>query len=141
MLAINLIDCRLKDVVTSAQREIEFVTYSGHNFRVFPVDPFVRPKHASYAWTDRLKRVGTRISMDGRGRCLDNTLIERLWRSLKYECVYLQSWETGILAKAGVGRWGTFYSSQRSPAAHGGQPPAEVYFKQIQTDQQGQRVA
>ncbi|WP_245190870.1 DDE-type integrase/transposase/recombinase, partial [Jannaschia formosa] len=49
----------------------------------------------SFAWTDRLKRVGTRISMDGKGRCIDNIFIERLWRSLKYECVYLHAWETG----------------------------------------------
>ena len=41
-----------------------------------------------FAWTDRLKRVGTRIS-DGKGRCIDNIFIERLWRSLKYECIYL----------------------------------------------------
>ena len=40
----------------------------------------------SFAWTDRLKRVGTRISMDGKGRCIDNVFIERLWKSLKYEC-------------------------------------------------------
>jgi transposase InsO family protein len=59
----------------------------------------------SFAWTDRLKRLGTRISMDGKGRCLDNIFIERLWRSLKYECVYLNAWETGSQAKAGVGHW------------------------------------
>ena len=73
----------------------------------------------SFAWTDRLKRIGTRISMDGRGRCLDNIFIERLWRSLKYECVYLHAWETGSQAKAGVGRWITFYNHQRPHAAHG----------------------
>ncbi|WP_434802922.1 IS3 family transposase [Paracoccus albus] len=95
----------------------------------------------SFAWTDRLKRIGTRISMDGKGRCLDNIFIERFWRSLKYECVYLHAWETGSQAKAGVGRWITFYNHQRPHAAHGGQPPAVVYFNQIETDQQGQRVA
>jgi len=42
----------------------------------------------SFAWTDRMKRAGVKISMDGRGRCIDNIFIERLWRSLKYECVY-----------------------------------------------------
>jgi len=57
----------------------------------------------SFAWTDRLKRFGTRISMDGKGRCLENIFIERLWRSLKYECVYLHAWETGSQAK--VGSW------------------------------------
>lgn len=46
----------------------------------------------SFAWTDRLKRLGIRISMDGKGRCLDNIFIERLWPSLKYECVYLHAW-------------------------------------------------
>ena len=54
----------------------------------------------SFAWTDRLKRAGTRISMDGKRRCIDNVFIERLWRSLKYECVYLHAWETGSQAKA-----------------------------------------
>lgn len=73
--------------------------------------------------------------------CLDNIFIERLWRSLKYECVYLHAWETGSQAKAGVGQWITFYNHQRPHAAHGGQPPAVVYFNQIETDQQGQRVA
>jgi putative transposase len=63
-----------------------------------------------FAWTDRLRRVGTRISMDGKGRCLDNIFIERLWRSLKYECVYLHAWETGSQAKAGVGQWIAFYN-------------------------------
>ncbi len=95
----------------------------------------------SFTWTDRLKRIGTRFSMDGKGRCLDNIFIERLWRSLKYECVYLHAWETGSQAKAGVGRWINFYNHQRPHAAHGGQPPAVVYFNQIETVQQRQRVA
>ncbi len=56
-----------------------------------------------------------------KARYLDNIFIERLWRSLKYECVYLHAWETGSQAKAGVGRWITFYNHQRPHAAHGGQ--------------------
>ena len=43
--------------------------------------------------------------MDDKGRCIDNVFIERLWRSLKYECVYLRTWETESQARAGVGRW------------------------------------
>ena len=74
--------------------------------------------------------------MDGKGRCLDNIFIERLWRSLKYECVYLHAWETGSQARAGIGRWITFYNHQRPHTAHGGQPPAVVYFNSIETDQQ-----
>ena len=107
----------------------------------------------TFAWTDWLKRVGTRTSMDGKGRCLDSPRaflrtngrnavdIVRLWRSLKYECVYLHAWETGSQAKAGIGRWITFYNHQRPHAAHGGQPPAVVYFNTIETDQQVQAVA
>jgi len=53
----------------------------------------------SFAWTDRLERVGTRVSRDGKGRFLDNIFVKRLWRSLKYECFYLHAWETGSQAK------------------------------------------
>jgi hypothetical protein len=58
----------------------------------------------SFAWADRLRREGVRISMDGKGRFLDNILVGRLWRSLKYEGVCLHAWETGSQAKAGVGK-------------------------------------
>ena len=95
----------------------------------------------SFDWTNRLRRAKTRISMDGKARYLDNIFIERLWRSLKYECVYLHAWETGSQAKAGVGRWITFYNHLRPHATHGGQPPAVVYFNTTQTDQQVQAVA
>lgn len=60
--------------------------------------------------------------------------IERLWRFLNYECVYLHAWETGSQAKVGVGRWITFYNHQRPRTALGGQPPAVLYFNAIQTD-------
>ena len=107
----------------------------------------------SFDWTDRLKRAKTKISMDGKARYLDNPRaflrtdgrnaldMSRLWRSLKYECVYLHAWETGSQARAGVGRWTTFYNHLRPHAAHGGQPPAVVYFNRIETDQQVQAVA
>ena len=55
-----------------------------------------------------MKRAGTRILMDGKGRRIDNIYIERLWRSLKCECVYLHAWETGSQAKSGYRRWRTF---------------------------------
>ncbi len=95
----------------------------------------------SFARTDHLKRIGARISMEGKGRCLDNIFIERPWRSLKYECVYPHTWETGSQARSGVARWIRFYNHQRPHAAHGGQPPAVVYFNKIETGHQGQRVA
>jgi putative transposase len=98
-------------------------------------------KFTSLVWTDRLKRVGTRISMDGKGRCIDNIFIERLWRSLKYECVYLHAWGTRSEARTGIGRWITFYNHQRPHTTLGGQPPAVLYFNAIELDQQVQAVA
>jgi len=98
----------------------------------------------SFAWTDRLRRSGVRISMDGKGRFLDNIFIERLWRTLKYECVYLHAWETGSETKAAIRKWMTFYNHQRPHSALGGQPPALVYWQRNdinQPDQQVQRVA
>jgi len=71
----------------------------------------------SFAWTDRLRRCGVRLSMDGKGRFLDNIFVERLWRSLKYECVYLHAWETGSEAKAGIGKWMAFYNRKRPHSA------------------------
>ena len=94
--------------------------------------------------------------MDGQARYLDNIFIERLWRSLKYECVYLHAWQAGSQARAGIGRWMTFYNHQRPHTIrpeigpldqflilliHGGQPPAVVYFNETQPDRQVQAVA
>jgi putative transposase len=59
----------------------------------------------SLEFTDVLRAAGVRISMDGRGRWMDNVFIERLWRSLKYECVYLHAFETGSELRAGLARW------------------------------------
>ena len=98
----------------------------------------------SFAWTDLLRRAGVRISMDGKGRYLDNIFIERLWRTLKYECVYLHAWETGSEARAGLRNWFDFYNRKRPHSAHGGQPPAVVYWQRnplTQPDQQEPRVA
>lgn len=98
----------------------------------------------SFVWTDCLRRSGVRISMDGKGRYLDNIFVERLWRSLKYECVYLHAWKTGSQARAGIAKWVEFYNNKRPHTAHGGQPPAVVYWlekEDIQPDQQVRRVA
>ena len=80
---------------------------------------------------------GVRISMDGKGRFLDNIFVERLWRSLKYECVYLHAWETGSEAKAGVGKWIEFYNRKRPHSALGGKPPAVVYWQRKEETQPG----
>jgi putative transposase len=60
-------------------------------------------------FTEVLTAAGVRISMDGRGRWMDNVFIERLWRSLKYECVYLHAFETGSELRAGLLRWISYY--------------------------------
>jgi putative transposase len=78
-------------------------------------------------FTGVLKAANVRISMDGKGRWMDNVFIERLWRSLKYECVYLHAFESGSEARAGIGRWLTEYNTERPHSTFGGQTPAEVY--------------
>ena len=80
----------------------------------------------SLQFTSLLKEAGVRISMDGRGRWMDNISIERLWRSLKYECVYLNAFETGTEARQGIGHWTQLYNSERPHSAHGGATPEEV---------------
>jgi len=65
------------------------------------------------AFTGVLIDAGVRISMDGRGRWMDNVFIERLWRSLKYEDVYLKGYADGIEARAGIGEWIAFYNERR----------------------------
>jgi putative transposase len=85
----------------------------------------------SFAFTDLLKASGIRISMDGKGRWMDNVFIERLWRSLKYECVYLNAFETGSEARAGIGSWIGYYNGSRPHSALDGRTPSEAYAMQI----------
>ncbi|RAK25966.1 putative transposase [Falsochrobactrum ovis] len=89
----------------------------------------------SFAFTTTLKDAGIRISMDGRGRWMDNVFIERLWRSLKYECVFLNAFETGSEARAGIGSWIDYYNRRRPHSTFGGRTPDEVYDKQEMTEQ------
>lgn len=78
-------------------------------------------------FTDVLKDAGVRISMDGRGRWMDNVFIERLWRSMKYECVYLHAFETGSELRAGLARWVSYYNADRPHSGLGGRTPDEAY--------------
>ena len=71
-----------------------------------------------------------KISMDGKGRWMDNVFIERLWRSLKYECVYLLAFENGSEARKAIGNWIDFYNKRRPHSTFGGQTPFEVYNMQ-----------
>jgi len=81
----------------------------------------------SELFTGLLQEAGIQISMDGRGRWLDNVFVERLWRSLKYEEVYLKAYETVAEARRGIGLWFEFYNSQRPHQALDRLTPDEVY--------------
>jgi putative transposase len=74
-----------------------------------------------------LESRGVRVSMDGRGRYLDNIFIERLWRSLKYEEVFLKAYDTVAEARHGIGGWLTFYNDARPHQALGYRTPREVF--------------
>jgi len=79
-------------------------------------------------FTGVLETKGIKISMDGRGRWMDNVFIERLWRSLKYECIYLHAFETGGELRAGVSTWVGHYNSHRPHSTLCGRTPDEVYY-------------
>ena len=74
-----------------------------------------------------LTQAGVRVSMDGRGRWMDNVFIERLWRSLTYDCVYLHAFETGSELRAGLMRWIGYYNTRRPHSALGGLTPDEAF--------------
>src|SRR6266404_1920521 len=65
--------------------------------------------------------------MDGKGRCMDNIFVERLWRSLKYEEVYLNAYATVAEAKAGIGCWLEFYNAERQHQSLGYRTPRQIY--------------
>ena len=81
----------------------------------------------SEAFTGILRQHGVRISMDGKGSYNDNLFIERLWRSVKYEEVYLKAYQDGRDAKAGIGNYFRFYNTERPHQALGYRTPAEVF--------------
>jgi putative transposase len=80
------------------------------------------------AFTEVLKAGQVQISMDGRGRVQDNIFIERLWWSLKYQYLYLWSFDNGAELRKGLAQWFNFYNSQRSHQALDNRTPDEVYF-------------
>jgi putative transposase len=80
------------------------------------------------AFTDRLEAAQIRVSMDGRGRALDNIFVERLWRSVKYEHIYLYDHATVLALAAGLGEYFSFYNTERPHQSLGYRTPAEVHF-------------
>ena len=82
----------------------------------------------SEEFTERLKARGVQISMDDKGAWRDNIFVERLWRSIKYEEVYLHAYDSVSQAKAGIGRYIDFYNTQRPHSSLNKQTPDEFYF-------------
>jgi len=80
------------------------------------------------AFTARLKQAGVKISMDGRGRCYDNIFVERLWRTVKYEEVFLRDYADPVEARQGLRAYFRFYNEQRPHQALDYRTPAEAYF-------------
>ena len=81
----------------------------------------------SEAFTSMLLAQGVQVSMDGRGRCMDNVFVERLWRSIKYEEVYLKAYQNGTEARKGIGAYLAFYNQERPHQALGYRSPGQVF--------------
>ena len=85
----------------------------------------------SAEFTDVLRKRGIRISMDGKGAWRDNVFVERLWRSVKYEEVYLKAYESVSAARAGLARYLDFYNTRRPHRSLDGKTPDEFYFASL----------
>lgn len=100
---------------------------STHKPLIFNVDQ--GSQFTSNVFIDTVESYAVAVSMDGRGRALDNVFIERLWRSLKYEDIYLQDYEDGLRLRQGVDRWFRHYNGHRPHQALGYATPKEYHFK------------
>ena len=105
----------LKEALSTHGKPVMFNTDQGSQF-------------TSIDFTQILKDAEVRISMDSKGRWMDNVMIERLWRSLKYECVYLNAFETGGEARNGIERWIRRYNEERPHSSLDDRTPHEAYW-------------
>ena len=92
---------------------------------IFNTDQGVQ--YTAAAFTGRLQRAGILVSMDGRGRALDNVFVERLWRSVKYECLYLHGFATVSALEQGLTDYFDFYRNERPHQSLEYSTPAKVY--------------
>ena len=99
------------------------------NPEVFNTDQGVQ--FTAQAWTSRLERAGVAVSMDGRGRCLDNVFVERLWRTVKYENIYPGCYEVVPELASGLGRYFPFYNEERPHQSLDYQMPGWVYRQRV----------
>ena len=110
----------------------------GYLFAIIDLTGLVKPEifntdqgvqFTSHNFTGKLEENGIRVSMDGRGRALDNVFIERLWRSVKHENIYPKAYETLKDVKQGLTEYFKFYNEQRPHQGLGYRTPAEVYHE------------
>lgn len=106
---------------------------------VFNSDQGVQFTSASF--TSRLETAGAKVSMDGKGRCMDNVFVERLWRTVKYEEVYLWRHETVPALQAGLTRYFSFYNQERRHQSLENRTPAEVFASGFKVRKGGSRSA
>ncbi len=118
----------LEDALASHGRPEIFNTDQGGQF-------------TSPQFTAVLRDAGIRISMDGKGRWMDNVFIERLWRSLKYECVYLHAFETGSELRDGLTQWVAYYNARRPHSSLEGRTPNEAYATGMARNGENERLA
>jgi putative transposase len=89
----------------------------------------------SLEFTEVLKTHGIEISMDGKGCWRDNVFVERMWKSIKYEQIYLHAYNSVSDARAGIGKYLSFYNQRRPHTEHGGDTPDNTYFTAIDLKQ------
>jgi putative transposase len=86
------------------------------------------------AFTEELESSGVKVSMDGKGRCLDNVFVERLWRSVKYEDLYLRGYQSVAQLRAGLSSYFRFYNGERRHQSLDYRTPQEVYGSRIRAE-------
>jgi putative transposase len=89
----------------------------------------------SIAFVDQVQRHGIQLSMDGKGSWRDNVFVERLWKSVKYEEVYLHAYDSVAEARQGLQRYFSFYNQRRPHSSLGGRTPDMVYFAALPQSQ------
>ena len=94
---------------------------------VWKFSRFTRKREHAVAFKSMLMAQGVQVSMDGRSRCMDNVFVERLWRSIKYEEVYLKAYQNGTEARKGIGAYLAFYNQERPHQALGYRSPGQVF--------------
>lgn len=91
-------------------------------------------QYTSKNWINTLIKRGISISMDGKGRCFDNIFIERLWRSVKYECIYLQEFESVAEVREALADYFDYYNTDRVHQSLDYNTPADVYFGRVKIE-------